>query len=367
MPKVQVTRFIENSKLAIHIISISLIVHLILYTNLNACTVFCFTATDNTYAGKNLDWPIADGYVFINKRGVSKSSFIQEEEKSIKWMSKYGSITFNQLGREFPLGGMNEAGLVIEELSHALGQYPQESSNPKLSELQWIQYQLDNHGCVIEVINSLDTILISRLLFNLHYFVCDTNGDAAVIEFIDGEAKIYADMDLPFNVLSNNNYENSLKYLARHEGYGGVEPIVNGRSGSQERFIRAVALLDKYMENQEPPVKYAFEILENVKQQDTQWTIVYDLRNLGVSFITKSMKIAEDFRLTNFDLTDSGSIQIASLNSPSNPPHFENYTNAKNHILLINVFDQLISTGNLIESEAEIIKRKLINYQNSLE
>jgi choloylglycine hydrolase len=32
--------------------------------------------------------------------------------KTISWISKYGSITFNQYGREFPTGGMNEKGLV---------------------------------------------------------------------------------------------------------------------------------------------------------------------------------------------------------------------------------------------------------------
>ena len=32
------------------------------------------------------------------------------------WVSKYGSVTFNQYGRELPTGGMNEAGLVVETI-----------------------------------------------------------------------------------------------------------------------------------------------------------------------------------------------------------------------------------------------------------
>lgn len=29
------------------------------------------------------------------------------------WTSRYASVTFNQWGREFPMDGMNEAGLVV--------------------------------------------------------------------------------------------------------------------------------------------------------------------------------------------------------------------------------------------------------------
>lgn len=35
---------------------------------------------------------------------------------SVSRTSKYGSITFNQYRKEFPIGGMNEKGLVIEAL-----------------------------------------------------------------------------------------------------------------------------------------------------------------------------------------------------------------------------------------------------------
>jgi hypothetical protein len=65
---------------------------------------------------KNLDWPISDGYILVNKPGVKKNAFTNQHPR-ISWISKYGSITLNQFGKEFPLGGMNEAGLAIEELN----------------------------------------------------------------------------------------------------------------------------------------------------------------------------------------------------------------------------------------------------------
>ena len=35
---------------------------------------------------------------------------------SMKWVSKYGSITFTQVGKELPIGGMNKIRFTIEFL-----------------------------------------------------------------------------------------------------------------------------------------------------------------------------------------------------------------------------------------------------------
>jgi choloylglycine hydrolase len=39
-------------------------------------------------------------------------------EKPLTWVATYGSVSFNQNGRELPCGGINEAGLVIEQMMH---------------------------------------------------------------------------------------------------------------------------------------------------------------------------------------------------------------------------------------------------------
>ena len=63
---------------------------------------------------------------------------------TISWVSQYGSITFNQYGKEFPTGGMNEKGLVVELMWLDGTIYPQPDERPAIGVLQWIQYQLDN-------------------------------------------------------------------------------------------------------------------------------------------------------------------------------------------------------------------------------
>ena len=59
---------------------------------------------------------------------------------SIAWTSKYGSATFNQYGREFPMGGMNEAGLVVESMMLFETEYPLPDTRSGIDPTQWIQY-----------------------------------------------------------------------------------------------------------------------------------------------------------------------------------------------------------------------------------
>ena len=113
------------------------------------CTTFCIKDSNNLIFGRNLDFDAGYGHIIINKRNVKKSALIRPPEKPIEWISKYGSITFNQIG-ELPYGGINEKGLVIEQMWLDETTYPEIDSRFGLSELQWIQYQLDNSSTVNE-------------------------------------------------------------------------------------------------------------------------------------------------------------------------------------------------------------------------
>ena len=214
--------------------------------SVKACTAFSLTQKGKyVLVGKNLDWPIGDGFIMINPRGVSKISMVNPGQKPTEWVSKYGSVTFNQFGKEFPLGGMNEAGLIVEEVSFSPSVFPNKRGLSKINEMQWIQYQLDNYGTVEEVIKNIHKLQISKFLFGLHYLLSDRFGNTAVIEFINGKTLIYNARSLPMPVLSNNSYKNSIKYLKIHKSFGGDRVPTNGPE-SQERFVRASELIQKY-------------------------------------------------------------------------------------------------------------------------
>jgi penicillin V acylase-like amidase (Ntn superfamily) len=43
--------------------------------SLEACTTFVLKRNNTILLAKNLDWPIADGVILVNKRGETKTSF----------------------------------------------------------------------------------------------------------------------------------------------------------------------------------------------------------------------------------------------------------------------------------------------------
>ena len=111
----------------------------------------------------------------INKRNMSKTSLTSTPAA---WVSRFASVTLNQYGRDFPTGGMNEAGLVIALMAIQDTQYPANDGKPSVGILDWIQYQLDNSADVADVVRlSQQTRIAERM--GLHYLIADAAGHTA--------------------------------------------------------------------------------------------------------------------------------------------------------------------------------------------
>ena len=234
-----------------------------------------------------------------NARGLAKTSFAMREGKTIKWISKYGSITFNQYGKEFPTGGMNEKGLVVELMWLDETKYPVPDSRPAISVLQWIQYQLDNCSTIEEVIQTDKLLRIAAVgTTPLHYLVADRNGKAATIEFLDGKMKVHKDSDLALPVLTNSPYQQSLLHFRSQSP---------ARTGSSlARFSKACLMLSQFDSGKInfSPIDYSFRILDEVAQGHfTKWSIVYDITGSKILFKTASNQTIRsvDFKAFNFD------------------------------------------------------------------
>src|SRR5438045_4530915 len=129
----------------------------------------------------------------INKRSVFKHSFT---DASAYWTSRFASVTFNQYGRDFPTGGMNEAGLVIALMGLNDTQYPLDDTRPAVGILEWIQYQLDLSAGVDDLlIRSQGVRIIGGK--GLHYLVTDAEGNSATIEFLNGILALHRGGSLP--------------------------------------------------------------------------------------------------------------------------------------------------------------------------
>src|SRR5688572_225451 len=168
----------------------------------NSCSTFFIHHNGQMMFGRNYDWVAGTGLLCTNHRGMSKTGFKVEDGEQVKWVSKYGSLTFNQYGKEFPTGGMNEKGLVVELMWLDETVYPKKDQRPALNVLQWVQYQLDNAATVAEVIASDKLVRITREGTPLHYLVADAGGNVATIEFLNGRMVTHSGSNLPMPVLT---------------------------------------------------------------------------------------------------------------------------------------------------------------------
>lgn len=311
-----------------------------------ACTTFFIHHKGQSVFGKNYDWMLGRGMIVINKKGVLKKAMaVPEMDKGpyAEWVSKYGSLTFNQYGREFPTGGMNEAGLVIHLMILMETAFPAPDKRPVIKELQWIQYHLDNFKTVDEVVNSQSSIRILTMEKpGLHYLVADQKGDCATIEFLHGKLVVHRKDRLPVTALANSKYSDSLAYLKSHEGFGGQAPITRGES-SLKRFVFASKMLRDFRQKpQKSMVDYAFKTLDSVKQAaSTQWSIVYDLNALRVYYHTRQSPGMKVVDLSTFDLKCPAPVETVNMDigSKGNISHlFQDYSKAANYNLLRDAF-----------------------------
>jgi penicillin V acylase-like amidase (Ntn superfamily) len=302
-----------------------------------ACTTFCLKNKGEVLFGKNYDWMIGDGLIFVNKRNVSKEG--TADKNAAKWISKYGSVTFNQYGRENPSGGMNEMGLVIELMWLDDTQYPKMDNKPTVDVLEWIQYQLDTAATTAEVIrNSADLRIDADA--KLHYLVNDKNGNPATIEFLNGKLIPHTADDLPVAALTNNTYESSLEFAKK------TETAKAQGAGSLERFARAAEKtkdFDKKQKNEKEAVDYAFSILGDVAQPNyTQWSIVYDQKRGRIYFRTLRSPQIKSVDARAFDYDCAGAVKLFDVNSRGTgdvTAFFKDYSRAANRDLIERSFN----------------------------
>lgn len=262
-----------------------------------ACSTFLLSKNGKHYFGRNYDWITGNGMVVVNARGVAKSAFMPSDGKAISWVSGYGSITFNQYGKEFPHGGMNERGLVVELMWLQETQYPEADDRAAMNVLQWIQYQLDNCANINEVIATDKKIRIDPAAgAPLHFLVADASGKAATIEFIDGRMVVHQGDDLKFPVLTNTPYKEALKEVNSSKK--------SFSNNSVQRFATACRMVQQFQATdvKEEPVDFAFNILKNVAQVDyTKWSIVYDITNRQIHFVANGNKERKTLSMRDFN------------------------------------------------------------------
>lgn len=252
-----------------------------------ACTIFSLYPNGQNWIGRTFDWAYGHGLVYTNKRNVKKSSLVLLPTDVVStWTSKYGSVTFNQFGKEFPTGGMNEAGLMIDALELLTSKFPQADARPSFNELQFIQYVLDNFSSIDDLEKNLETIRLSPVGSKLHYFACDIKS-CMTIEYIDGKLVTHKGQDLAVSGLANNSYQEHLDYVKDFITFGGSNPIIMDSKLSQDRFVRS-NYNAKFINQFKDPIQALFGFLEDVGTINNRWQIIYNQTEKVITFRTQA-------------------------------------------------------------------------------
>lgn len=328
------------------------------------CSTFVLQQGKHLVFGKNYDFHTDIGMVMVNKRNVAKKALLLGPDKPARWVSKYGSITFNQVGRGLPSGGINEAGLVVELMWLEESKFPVPDDRPVIDSLQWIQYQLDNFDSVAGVIESDTRIRISPNDARVHYLAADRRGNAVTIEFIAGKLVHHTAKNLPAKALTNNTYSESAAYLKRHVGFGGKKKII-GSWGSLNRFVRIAKMLKGYRKNHAAPiVNYGFDILSKVSNGAyTVWSIVYDMENLHVHFKTLKKSNIKVIRLRDFDFSCDSPVKVLDIHTKGKgdvSKRFIDYSTELNREMVFAVFNRYRSENfmtDIPDAALEIISK----------
>lgn len=275
-----------------------------------ACTSFCFDTPDGPIFASNLDLNTGDGHLFVNQRGIAKEGYRESVKgETAQWVSSYGSVTFNLVGRELPWGGMNEAGLVVTTMQLNASQCPGPDDRLPLSEGGLVQYLLDNCGSVQEAIQAAAVVRLAQNECTSHYLLGDAAGDCAAIEFLGGECMIYHGETLPVRALANATYASGIKFFEK-----GIVPADNP-GASVERMAAAAGKMASFPSaGQVSPIDYSFEVLTKTVvapkkwwsnlfgEPYTRWNVVFDINKREIHFRTVDLPEVRTLSLASFDM-----------------------------------------------------------------
>jgi penicillin V acylase-like amidase (Ntn superfamily) len=339
----------------------------------HSCSTFVLPGKNTLLVGHNLDdYVPSPGYIYINPRGIAKHNISWDDlrftymksHSRCQWVSKYASLTCNAFGREFPDGGINEAGFYAGETTLLGSLYPSAGSRPKIYHHQWIQYLLDNFETVDQVLADLGNVVVEGHC-QWHFFIADKSGQAAVIEFIQGKTIVHSGANLPMKILCNSAYAEEMTKLAEYEGFGGQKTVDFNDKTGPARFAQAAKMVRSSKDILQSPIDFAFSILEQLDCGNNLWQTVYDVHTLRLYYRTSLSKKIKNVSLSAFDLSGKSQAWMSDIHldkTGDTYKDFISYDDKLNHQLIDKMW-QGINLGFLLNTFFKpIMVKRLSNY-----
>jgi choloylglycine hydrolase len=315
--------------------------------NLDSCTNFRIASKNsNIIIGRTMEFPVdLKSKIFIVPRGEKRTSFSDKGLKGSTWTSKFAYIGINGFGLNAFVDGINEKGLTVNGLMYSGAEYEKEKEGEFVTYADFGAWLLGNFSSTEEVKKMLAKIKITDTYIKavkgslgLHMAIHDSSGKSIVVEFIDGEKKIY---DNKIGVMTNRpSFPEQLSNLRNYINLDSKdkEPrLVNGfmvnpaGAGSgmlglpgdwtpPSRFLRMAYVLDAVVKPKTDLeavnlAEHMINIVDIPKgairekglpkgiYPNTQWITIYDLKNKTLYFRTYDNLSLRKLELSNFDIS----------------------------------------------------------------
>lgn len=301
-----------------------------------ACTEFQIGQKNQVFVGRNFDFQTKYAAVVINPRGtLNNSRDLLHKDKPLQWVSKYGSVTIDLADKSgkthLPavMSGINEYGLSASTLWLAKSEFPARPAKATLPTSLWPKYFLDNAKTVKDAIQLAKKIIVEPNIYkgrgaaNLHLFVHDASGDAALMEYLHGQLVIYHGKNLPILATTNSPYHESLQYSKQFKGYDCHASFAD-ETGSLLRFAKIVYFL-KIMtpfESRQQAISYVFQGLDYVASpfstradSQTVWSVVFDLADKTLYFRSIDNQQIRIIRLKRLNFSKNQPTKALSINN----------------------------------------------------
>lgn len=281
------------------------------------------------------------------------------------WTSLYGSLTISQLGKENPNGGMNEAGLVVEQTTLWESKYPIADRRPALGELHFIQYLLDTCRTVQEALTAARQIRIDQSTSNLHYLLIDRSGNHAIIEFLEGDQVVHTG-ELSAPVITNTSYQKAEMEIQR--GNSDRADLDEYEQNSLDRFLVVSERLNT-LKHQAADMDTMFEILTAAQRNDTVFSLVYNLDLMEIQLMTQRNQERITIRMDEFDFDvtmPAQAVDVQKLKPHHSRAQFDNYSAEINYEVVRGFFRDPILTSIFKWNISDEMLRFLADYPDTI-
>ena len=239
-----------------------------------ACSIFVsYGKNGEAVYGRNFDWldnPAmilhtnpSDGYASISMVDISYYGFVNDDRKFDTVEGRKALLNAWSL----PFDGMNEHGLTVGMAAVGATELPRDETKDYVGSLQIIRLMLDKTKTVDEAIKLFDKYNIHmRGGPNIHYLIADVNGNSALVELKDGKINIHR---------GQTNWQSATNFY------------MTGESKPLSKCWR-FAKINKEMKHRKGALStgQTFDVLKNVAQKNTQWSIVYDMKRRSAEVST---------------------------------------------------------------------------------